>query len=634
MTKTCFLISLFLVLSCVAIKGERDSRVDSLLTLCNTVENTPEHVKLLNQVSAIYSDQATNAAKDSALIYSTMAINVARNIDDKAGLAAALYDLGQFYVGVASEPAKATQYLLESLELFTELNIKSGVSKCHMQLGLISYILQYFEDAIKNFHLSLDAMENPTSNYLMAITYTEIDSFEQEKHFFTRAISNYSDLNRPQRLAECYLYLGRLYLKTGDLDSAFHYVNRALEGRRTLNDSVLLVRPWAFLSEVYLESGDVANAIRFAELSYEVESNKTDRQPDEISLIQASRILSKAYVFKGNYKKAYFFLDLYNTENNRYSKGSTKQKVADMQSMFEFEQTLNLQKVRQQKDKEIAQQQIAKEKILRNSFLIGSALLLLLLIVLYNRFNIKKRAVSALRDLNEVITSEKKRSDELLLNILPEETANELKQKGYADAKQIDYVSVLFTDFKGFTAMSEQLSAKELVEDLHACFSEFDRICQQYGIEKIKTIGDAYMAAGGLPVPNQTHANDVVKAALDMVNVVESGKAKKIARNQPFFEIRIGVHTGPVVAGIVGVKKFQYDIWGDTVNTASRMESNGQTGQVNISQATYELLKNDPTLSFENRGQIDVKGKGAMEMYFVTSRTAKSIPIHSTPHRL
>ena len=239
-------------------------------------------------------------------------------------------------------------------------------------------------------------------------------------------------------------------------------------------------------------------------------------------------------------------------------------------------------------------------------------------------------ATTEIREQKDEIEKEKDRSEELLLNILPEEVAQELKEKGAADAQLIDHVTVLFTDFKGFTSMSEKLSPKELVADLHACFSEFDKICEQHGIEKIKTIGDAYMAAGGLPTPNQTHPTDVVKAALEMAEVVERGKAEKIAANLPFFEVRIGVHTGPVVAGIVGVKKFQYDIWGDTVNTASRMESSGEIGRVNISQATYELLKDtansgtgEPQFSFESRGKIEAKGKGEIEMYFV-SHSSKS----------
>jgi class 3 adenylate cyclase len=125
------------------------------------------------------------------------------------------------------------------------------------------------------------------------------------------------------------------------------------------------------------------------------------------------------------------------------------------------------------------------------------------------------------------------------------------------------------------------------------------------------------MAAGGLPVENSTHAVDAIRAALEMRDFVEQGKARKVAAGLPYFEVRVGIHTGPVVAGIVGVKKFQYDIWGDTVNTASRMESSGEPGKVNISEATYELVKNEPGFSFTSRGRVQAKGKGEMEMYFV-----------------
>lgn len=210
---------------------------------------------------------------------------------------------------------------------------------------------------------------------------------------------------------------------------------------------------------------------------------------------------------------------------------------------------------------------------------------------------------------------EKEKSDELLLNILPFDIAKELKEKGTAQAKKYESVSVLFTDFKGFSLIAERMDADELVSEIDHCFKQFDRIIQRYGIEKIKTIGDAYMAVGGLPVQNQTHATDVIYAALEIRDFIEEHKKKNISLNKPIFEVRIGIHTGNVVAGIVGLKKFAYDIWGDTVNLAARMESSSEPGKINISGVTYELVKDKFTATY--RGKIQAKNKGEVDMYFI-----------------
>lgn len=216
------------------------------------------------------------------------------------------------------------------------------------------------------------------------------------------------------------------------------------------------------------------------------------------------------------------------------------------------------------------------------------------------------------------IRLEQERSENLLLNILPAEIAAELKKYGRADAHGFETVTILFTDFKQFTEMAEKLSARELVEELNTCFEAFDGICETYRIEKIKTIGDSYMAAGGIPVPTDNSVSNTVLAALEMAEFIIKRKPERIAAGKIPFEMRVGINTGPVVAGIVGVKKFQYDIWGDTVNTASRMESGGAVGKVNISETTYLKIKDDPRFAFEYRGKLQAKGKGEVNMYFVS----------------
>lgn len=210
----------------------------------------------------------------------------------------------------------------------------------------------------------------------------------------------------------------------------------------------------------------------------------------------------------------------------------------------------------------------------------------------------------------EALVQEKDKSDKLLLNILPEEIAEELKNTGQSVAKQYNNITVLFTDFVNFTSISEEMNPGELVHEIDEYFKAYDEIIGKHHLEKIKTIGDSYMAVCGLPQENPNHAINTVNAAIDIVKFTENYRTKSGK-----FDVRVGLNSGSVVAGIVGLRKFAYDVWGDTVNTASRMEQNSEGGKINVSQSTYELCKDH--FEFEAPRTVEVKGKGEIPMYFV-----------------
>jgi GAF domain-containing protein len=217
--------------------------------------------------------------------------------------------------------------------------------------------------------------------------------------------------------------------------------------------------------------------------------------------------------------------------------------------------------------------------------------------------------------LLEAAKSERQKSEKLLLNILPKDVASELKEKGFAEPVLFENVSVMFTDFKGFTTIAETLTPQELIKDLDACFVQFDKISERFNLEKLKTIGDSYMCAGGIPKRNKTHAIDCCLAALEIQSFMNLMKKLKEEQGYPYWELRLGIHTGPLIAGVIGERKFAYDVWGDTVNTASRMESSGTPGRINISYSTYEVVKD--FFVCEYRGEVSAKNKGVVKMYYL-----------------
>lgn len=245
----------------------------------------------------------------------------------------------------------------------------------------------------------------------------------------------------------------------------------------------------------------------------------------------------------------------------------------------------------------------------------AGAALLLLALTFFSRFRVKQRSAKKLELANDEIQAARQKSDDLLKNILPVEIAEELKATGKARARRFPDATVLFCDFVNFTKTAERLGPEALVQELDVCFKAFDKIMDDYpGVEKIKTIGDAYMAASGLS-SRKTLPNDIIRAAIDMQQFLNTEGQKRAGLGLPFFTGRIGLHTGPVVAGVVGARKFAYDIWGDTVNVASRIEGKSEPGRVNISESTYERIKYKFRCTY--RGKVEAKNKGLIDMYFV-----------------
>lgn len=392
--------------------------------------------------------------------------------------------------------------------------------------------------------------------------------------------------------------LGMVYAQQGKHVLAEQNINEAVTILEELEDYYPISVYLTYMADIYMNKQEHGKALDYAHRSLELALQYDLKE----QIRDANLKLSEIYELLGNTRSSLGFYKNYIVYRDSIRNLETIQAMANM---------------------EVAKKQtevnLLEQKRKNQRFLVYTTLLALLSIAIVavglhkrNRF---------IKATNKIIAREKERSDNLLLNILPEETALELKEKGKVQAKRFESVTVLFTDFKAFSAHSEHLTPEALVERVDFYFSKFDAIIEKYGLEKIKTIGDAYMCAGGLPEVSEDHALRMVHAAFEIINFTNKEREKSPKSNS-HFEIRIGIHTGPVVAGVVGSKKFAYDIWGDTVNIAARMESNSEVGRINISENTYQLVKT--YYDCECRGEIEVKNRGKLRMHYIHGLKEKS----------
>jgi len=526
-----------------------------------------------------------------ALNYFLRDLKISESIRDSSRMSILLNDIGVVYENL-TDYENSILYHGKSLLLRKLLNDSTGIAMSNNNLGMVLFYQNEYPESLKFHEQSLRlrkqlndeqgtiySMFNISNVFFVAAS---LSPKEAKAIFpFTKNITN-------EQLPEILL------------DSAMLLRQLALEGAIKINDRYAQVYCIKGIGEIKLARKQFLQALEFL--------GKAEMEAKELGM---QKELSEIYL---HLHEAYSGLNRVN-DALKYHKlyAATKDSVFNMQSARRIA-ALQTQIVVDKKEQEIellnvksdAQvKEIARQKLISYMTIGGIVGFMIFSLIIYRQRN--------------RINRERKRSDALLLNILPSETAEELKQTGSAKVRNYDSVTVMFTDFVNFTGLSKKITPEELVNEINFCFSAFDDIISKYSIEKIKTIGDSYMCAGGLPTPNTLHAFDITCAAIEIRDFMINYRSQQQAKGLETFEIRIGIHTGSVVSGIVGTKKFAYDIWGDTVNIASRMESSGVAGKVNVSGSTFQIIKEQ--FDFEYRGQIEAKNRGLLEMYFVNKGT-------------
>jgi adenylate cyclase len=546
------------------------------------------------------------------LDYQLRVMRHAEKIGDKEMLAESIVELGNFYAERGDYP-HALDYYTRNLKMQEETGNQPGIAGMLNNIGIIYNRQKDFTRALDFFQRSFKMQEELGDQRSVAgtlinmgIIYTSLKDTIKAIEHYERGLKICEETGLDLFLSNALSGLAGIYSGQGDYGKAMDYFQRSLKIQQQIKAKVPMSGTLTNIGKLYSEKQEYKTSIAWCKkgLALATEIGAINQQ------LQACDCLYDAYKSLGQDNEALVFLEKKDELEQQLNKDETTRKLQQMEFAKVMQQDSIAYAAETRKVQEAHLDEVRKKNRTRN-VLLGSAFLLLLLA---GGLFLRWRKVSKSRD---IISKEKDRSEHLLLNILPAEIAEELKEKGRSEARDFEMVSILFSDFKGFTETSSTLSAQDLIAEINSCFEVFDRIMEKYGIEKIKTIGDAYMAAGGLPVPTDDSVKQTVLAALEMQAFITERKARMDAERRPAFEMRVGIHTGPVVAGIVGVKRFQYDIWGDTVNTASRMESAGDIGKVNISVATYESIKHHPGFSFTYRGKVDAKGKGAVDMWFV-----------------
>ena len=549
------------------------------------------------------------------------------------------------------DPQKMLQYSNTYIEVATRKNSLESLINGYIRKGTAYRMTGDFADALKTFFyaanlaIELDNDKELGRAYItIADSYSLMGNTQNASDYYNRAIRILKTTSDSLAIAMALSNAGDEYFNQGKLDSALVYfeesgelfnaihfklgrgyylgsvgmvfgkqgkdslalskLNQALGILQEEKDFYGVAAFLPYLAAIYQKQNNLDAALQYTHRSLDIAEEYGLKE----QISDANLKLSELYEAKGLATRALGYYKTYTAYKDSINNVTLVQQMARMRNDFEISQK-QAEVDLLEKEAEIQSLRDRKQKSILYISIGVTGVVFLLALGMYYRYRYIKKT-------SRIIKDEKMRSDSLLRNILPDETAEELKRSGRVKAKKFESATVMFADFVGFTHHSENMGPEALVQNVDFYFSKFDEIIERYELEKIKSIGDCYMCASGLPFTSEDHALRMVRAAMDIIDFVGEVQAENTPGGRKF-EIRIGINSGPIVAGVVGTKKFAYDIWGDTVNTAARMEANSSSGKINISENTFKLVQD--RIPCEYRGMISAKNKGMLKMYFVNT---------------
>jgi class 3 adenylate cyclase len=505
-------------------------------------------------------------------------------------------EIYQYFVEIAiifrnrGETRKAIGYLNKALKPMKKSKNLLAEARIHSILAEIYFDFDKYDDAIKHNNKAISIAKKNQFNKILAASYLVESEIDEAMQNYPSALKNYKlhlaviqEIEEREKIREESLWKRQYEVERGEKEFTLLIANEELQ-------------------DFELEQLRLEKEKDQADLNL-LKQQKTSREIElQNQVLKANDAKQELKISKSNFKSEQQALEIENLKKEKQISGL----IIENQVNQEREDRKSIELL--ETNNELAKMELDRQRNLKNrTRWIGSLVVLIAILLTIFLFRERKN--------RKIINAEKDKSDRLLLNILPKEIADQIKASGRAAPKVYASVSVLFTDFSGFTRLSEKMAPTDVLKNLETMFLKFDKIAEENNMERIKTIGDGYMCAGGLPVPNKNNAIKAVKAGLEFLEATRAFNQEQENSGLEVWKLRVGINTGPVVAGVIGIKKFAYDIWGDTVNLASRAESHGVENQLNITENTYQLIKD--TFECEHRGEIEVKNLGKVNMYIV-----------------